>query len=184
MNTLDYFLKANLYGLLFVSCYWLLLRRHTFFSLNRAYLLVSAVASLVLPLASLPTHTAETLPVPMGVIVLPVSAITTPAETGPDWTEIGLIAYGMVSFLLVLQLIVRTGRLMAFIRQSSQHVLDDYVLVEPIKTTSTFSFFRYLVLNPEDKNNNLIINHELVHIRQHHSLDVLGMALLRAVFWA
>jgi hypothetical protein len=35
MSALDYFLKANLYGLLFTSCYWLLLRKHTFFSLNR-----------------------------------------------------------------------------------------------------------------------------------------------------
>lgn len=183
MNTLDYFLKANLYGLLFAGCYWLLLRRHTFFSLNRAYLLLSAIASLLLPLASLPTQTAETLPVPMGVIVLPVSAIAIPEETGPDWNQIGLIVYGLIGLLLVLRLIVHTARLMAFIRRANQQVFDDYVVVEPTEAAPTFSFFRYLVLNPADKDNPVIISHELVHIRQHHSLDVLGMALLRAVFW-
>ncbi|GAB4035911.1 TonB family protein [Spirosoma gilvum] len=184
MNTLDYFLKANLYGLLFVSCYWLLLRRHTFFSLNRAYLLLSAIASLALPLVSLPTQTVETLPVPVGVIVLPVSAIAMPEETGPDWNEIGLIAYGLLALFLVVRLIVHMAQLMAFIHQSDQHIFDEYVLVEPTKIAPTFSFFRYLVLNPEDRNNSLIINHELVHIRQYHSLDVLGMALLKAIFWA
>ncbi|WP_080054115.1 M56 family metallopeptidase [Spirosoma aerolatum] len=184
MNTLDYFLKANLYGLLFVGCYWLLLRRHTFFSLNRAYLLVSALISLVLPLASLPIRAVETLPVPMGVIVLPVSAIAMPEETGPDWAEIGFVAYGIFALLLILRLIVHVARLMAFIRQSNQHVFEDYVVVEPTNTVPTFSFFRYLVLNPDDKNNSVIIRHELVHIRQYHSLDVLGMALLKAVFWA
>ena len=82
MNTLDYLLKANLYGLLFVRCYWLLLRRHTFFSLNRAYLLVSVVLSLSLPLVSLPAQTVETIPqlslptaVPRGEVGLPETSI-------------------------------------------------------------------------------------------------------------
>ena len=51
MNALPYFLNASLYLLLFYGCYWLLLRRNTFFGLNRAYLLLSVGLSLVLPLA-------------------------------------------------------------------------------------------------------------------------------------
>ena len=56
MNAFDYLLKANLYGLLFVGCYWLFLRRHTFFKLNRAYLVASVVLSLIVPLMSLPAE--------------------------------------------------------------------------------------------------------------------------------
>ncbi|RYF66663.1 MAG: TonB family protein, partial [Cytophagaceae bacterium] len=200
MNALDYLLKANLYGLLFISCYWLFLRRHTFFTLNRAYLLVSAVLSLVLPLASLPTQTVETLPtnwpVPVGVITLPVSAVSTaPAQisqvsTGFDWETIVLITYGLIAIVLVLHLAIRVGRLLWLIRRSERQVHTNYVLVETPKLGNsavdapTFSFFRYLVLNPADRSNDLIIQHELVHIRQYHSADVLGLALLRALFWA
>lgn len=200
MNTLDYLLKANLYGLLFVSCYWFFLRRHTFFNLNRFYLLASALLSLVLPFVSLPAQTVETLPtdwpVPVGVISLPVATVATaPAQisqatAAPDWETIALFAYGFIAILLVLRLAIRVGRLLQLIQRSERQVHARYTLVEPPKLADpsaeapTFSFFRYLVINPADQHNNLIIRHELVHIRQHHSADVLGLALLRALFWA
>ena len=193
MNALDYFLKANLYGLLFVGCYWLFLRRHTFFSLNRAYLLVSAVLSLVLPVASLPTQTVQTLPDPMpvGMIALPIMTVSTAAvgmsqpDRGPDWEKIGLLVYGVLAVLFLLWVIVRVGRLVMLIRRSPRQMGDGYVLVQPNNPNiPTFSFFGYMVLNPADVNIDLIINHELIHIRQYHSADVVGMVLLRALFWA
>ena len=185
MNGLDYFLKANLYGLLFVSCYWLLLRRHTFFGLNRAYLLVSTVLALVLPFASLPAQTVETLPVPVRIVVLPVSGVaTTPVEAGPHWTLISLVAYGLVAFMLVLRVAGRLWRILRLIRQSPQQVFDNYVLVQTKHAQdASFSFFHYLVLTPTDAHNDLIVRHELVHIRQYHSADVVGLAFLRAIFW-
>lgn len=189
MNALDYLLKANLYGLLFVSCYWLLLRRHTFFGLNRTYLLASVALSLVLPVVSLPTETAETLAVSVGVITLPTMTVTAmPTETAPawpDWEQIGAWAYGLVAAALLTRLLMRTRRLLDFIRRSPRQTHNRYVLVQPNDSTiPTFSFFRYLVLNPADADNNLILRHELVHIRQRHSTDVLALAVLRAVFWA
>ena len=186
MSALDYFLKANLYGLLFAGCYYVFLRRHTFLTVNRAYLLLSAVLSLTLPQASLPTETAETLPIPMGVIMLPVSVVATaPVEpTGPDWMLLGMWGYGVVALVLLLRLAIQSGRVLRLIRQSERQVREDYVLVLPRdQTTPTFSFFRYVVLNPADVGNGLILSHELVHVRQHHSADVLGIATLRAVFW-
>ena len=185
MNSLDYLLKANLHGLLFASCYWFFLRRHTFFGLNRAYLLTSVILALTLPLASLPTETVESIPVPVGVIALPISTVTAaPIETGPDWAQLGLLAYGLVALVLFIRLVVRVGRLVWLIHGSPRQLNGDHVLVKPnTPDIPTFSFFRYLILNPADAHNELIINHELVHIRQHHSLDVVGMAFLRVVFW-
>ena len=59
------------------------------------------------------------------------------------------------------------------------------MLVQPHDPTiATFSFFRFLVLNPADTDNPLILRHELVHVRQWHSADVVGMAVLQAIFWA
>ena len=198
MNALDYLLKANLYGLLFVGTYWLLLRRHTFFSLNRAYLLVSVVLSLSLPLVSLPAQTVETIPqlslptaVPSGEVGLPetISAAspvnTVSTDAGLDWEAIGLIVYGTITLILLIRLGIRIGRLLRFIYQSPQQPEGDFVLVQPHDPTiATFSFFRFLVLNPADTDNPLILRHELVHVRQWHSADVVGMAILQAIFWA
>ncbi|MFD2572843.1 TonB family protein [Spirosoma soli] len=200
MNPLDYFLKANLYGLLFVGCYWFLLRRHTFFSLNRAYLLASVVFSLTLPVATLPTKAVQTLPkvdiavpvfipAPTDVVVLPTATITTtPTETKtsqpPDWERIGLWVYGLISVALLGKLLVRTGSLLRLIRQSVRRESQEGIWVYPnTPNVPTFSFFHFLVLNPNDASNDLIIRHELVHIRQRHSIDVMVLALLRALFW-
>ncbi|GAB4022058.1 M56 family metallopeptidase [Spirosoma koreense] len=184
MNALDYFLKANLYGLLFAASYWLLLRRHTFFSLNRLYLIGSALLSLALPLVSLPTQAID--PLPVGLIALPMA--TAPAEAvadSPDWEQIGWIVYGLIALGFVARFLVRTTRLLRLIRRSPKQVQGDYVLVRPNDATMpTFSFFQYLVLNPADAENELIIQHELVHVRQHHSVDVVILGLLQALFWA
>lgn len=189
MTTLPYLLKVNLYGLLFVGCYWLLLRRHTFFSLNRAYLLVSAVLSLGLPFVSLPAQTVETLPVtvPVGVMTLPMAVIEvapSPIDNPVNWEQLGLLVYGLVALCLLVLLAVRVGNLMHLIWRSERQVMNGCVLIQPNDPTiPTFSFFTYLVLNPTDANNQLILDHELVHIRQWHSADVLGIAILRAIFW-
>jgi TonB family protein len=190
MSALDYFLKANLYGLLFAGCYWLLLRRHTFLNLNRAYLLLSTVLTLTLPMASLPAQTAKTLPVPMGVITLPVvGMVATPANAEltpvePNWEQVGFWLYGLIAALLLLRLAIQLGRVIRLIRQSKHDTHVGYVLIQPRNhTTPTFSFFRYILLNPADSQNDLIFRHELVHVRQHHSADVLGLSILKAIFW-
>ncbi|UHG91860.1 M56 family metallopeptidase [Spirosoma oryzicola] len=191
MTALDYFLKANLYGLLFASCYWLLLRRHTFFGLNRAYLLVSVLLTLALPLVSLPTQTVEELPVPTGVLTIPlatppaVEASPSVAETGLDWELWGRLAYALVAFGLLTRLIIQIRSLLLLIRRAPRQVRDGYTLVEiNDATTPTFSFFRFIILNPADRANDQILKHELIHVRQQHSIDVMSLALLRIVFWA
>ncbi|MBC3784239.1 TonB family protein [Spirosoma utsteinense] len=193
MNALDYFLKANLYGLLFAGCYWLFLRRHTFLNLNRAYLLLSTVLTLSLPLISLPAQTIDSSPdwgIPVGVITLPAAGVVAtpvdagPTSTEPDWEQIGIWLYGLITALLLLRLAIQLSRVVRLIRRSDQDIHADYVLIRPRDhTTPTFSFFRYILLNPADSQNGLILQHELVHVRQHHSADVLGLALLKVLFW-
>ena len=205
---LTFFLKVNLYGLLFAGSYWLLLRRHTFFGLNRAYLLAATVLSLMLPLTRLPSQTVEALPgmdvpgldwpgmdlstldpanttaLPM-IVVDPTPIDPIPTTSQPDWEKLGLTAYSLISLLLLARLILRIGRLLRLIRRSPQRLHENYVLVQPNnRTIPTFSFFRYIMLHPADAHNDQIIQHELVHVRQYHSADVIWMSFVRAVFWA
>ncbi len=75
MNALPYFLNASLYLLLFYGCYRLLLRRNTFFGLNRAYLLLSVMLSVVLPLVSLPDAWSVRTQTTGGTVTLPTFVI-------------------------------------------------------------------------------------------------------------
>ncbi|OIN57700.1 M56 family metallopeptidase [Arsenicibacter rosenii] len=183
MTILEYILRANLFMILFYACYWLFLRRHTFFALNRAYLLGSILASFALPLIELPQETVQTVTLPMAVATIPAIVIQ-PESAGPDWELIGWVAYGILALWLLGRLEARTMSLLQFIRRSDQQPMTDYTLVWPgDPKTPTFSFFRYLVMNPSDAQAEPVYRHELVHIRQWHSLDVVFFEVLQALFW-
>ncbi|WP_128545674.1 M56 family metallopeptidase [Larkinella soli] len=183
---LDYLLKANLFLALFYACYWLWLRRHTFFRLNRAYLLGSVGLSLALPLVELPVQTAEVLPLPVGVITLPAVGAVAPAAAGPDWETAAYYLYGLIAAVLLFRLLLQLTGIGRQIRRSERQAMPGYTLVLPTdERVPTFSFLRYLVLSRQDAQtaNAPIIAHELVHIRQWHSLDVLLLELIQVVFW-
>jgi TonB family protein len=132
----------------------------------------------------------------LGVIALPAAVVTTPPlktgqwQPGPasaqtDWEQVGMWAYGAVALGLLLRLAIQTGGLLRLIRRSPSQTRPDYTLVQPNDSNvPTFSFFRYVVLTPADAHNELILRHELVHVRQWHSVDVLGLAIARSVIWA
>lgn len=185
MTLFDYLLRTNLYLLLFFGCYYLLLRRHTFFTLNRVYLLASVALSLGLPFVELPTETVAVLPTiaPQtlnAVVIRPENF----ASTGPDWVTIGWWTYGLMVAGLLIRLAWRTSRLLAYIGQQPQQTQLNYTLVQPDDPqTPTFSFFRYMILSPADLQAEPVREHELVHIRQWHSADVLFFEVMQAVFW-
>lgn len=185
MTAFDYLLRTNLYLFLFFGCYYLLLRRHTFFALNRIYLLTSIGLALGLPFVKLPGETIAALPsvnpqLLTGVIIRPASL----APTGPDWVSIGWWVYGLVAFGLLVRLGWRTVRLLNFIRENPQIPLPQYTLVQPTDPqTPTFSFFRYMVLSPADVGAEPVREHELVHIRQWHSADILLIEVVQALLW-
>lgn len=190
---LVYWLKANGYLALFHGFYWLLLRHHTFLNLNRAYLLASVVVALLLPLLNIPGlawawpwategPVVATFSTDIGTAV--AIAVTPEAPHLPEWPVLTLwLAIAMAAGLLI-RTIWRTGMLLRLIRRWPAQVLPDHTLVRPTDPkTPTFSFFRYLILNPDDAQTEAVRQHELVHIRQRHSLDVLLLEVLQALCW-
>lgn len=183
---LEYLLKANLFLVLFYACYWIWLRKHTFFRLNRVYLLGAVLLSLTLPLVELPAEAVETMPVPMVAFSLPVTVLTAEQPSGPDWETIGFGCYGFIAAVMLLRLLVQVTGVGRLIKRSERHPIDDYTLVLPAdERVPTFSFFRYLVLCRRDAQtaNTPIVAHELVHIRQGHSFDVLLLETVQLFFW-
>ena len=190
MNTLPYLLTANLYLLLFYGCYWLLLRRNTFFGLNRAYLLLSVGLSLLLPLVELPQETAG----PVQVITLPTFVVgTNAAETtgGPTSAQWFWLAYGLGVAVMLGRLVLSLRRVLRLIHRGTFEQRPGYTLVRlPTDASPSFSFGRYLVLNRTDAQSSerqtapdALLQHEEAHIRQHHTADVLFIELVRAAFW-
>ncbi|SFD82197.1 M56 family metallopeptidase [Spirosoma endophyticum] len=185
MNALPYFLTASLYLLLFYGCYVLLLRRNTFFSLNRAYLLMSIGLSITLPFIELPSGTAESLPV--GTITLPAFAVKSERATWSQDQWFWLI-YGLGVVVMSLRLGLNLRAIFRLIKRGTAERKSAYTLVrlpKDLNLTPSFSFGQYLVLNHADAltEPDVLLRHEEAHIRQHHTSDVLFLEIVQVAFW-
>ena len=212
METLRYVVLTN--GLLAVVsiAFYVLLRRETFFEANRLALWLGLTASLVLPLLELPDWRPQPVRVVMQrtaqVIVpkvlpgpptlRPDVTITFPngrtypafprrlVASGWSWQQGLLGLYITVLIALLIRFGVRLWSLMRLIQQSAQERYDDFTLVRNSVVTSPFSFFGWVVLNPdhhEPDELEQILRHERVHVRAWHSADLIGAELVSIVFW-
>jgi TonB family protein len=196
MNSLLlYFAQSSACLLLFYGFYLLVLRRERSFQFNRFYLLGTPLLALTLPLLRIPV--AEPVAEATWVYVLPAQEATivvaAPEEESLAWAavlpwlEAGLYLAGVLyfSFRLLRQLslvrnLLRSRRHLAFRWQ-------DCTVVPTSGNAPTFSFLRYIFFNeqpPVSEQEKLqILEHERVHVRQRHSLDVLYLAGLQIALW-
>ena len=194
MEIFIYLGKVSLYWIILYACYWLLLRRHTFFGWNRAYLLSALLLSFGLPLVQYPeaapviptlTYAAEALP---SVVSAPAAYVVyaRPAAKIPIWEVLaGTLYVAGVLFMLV-RLLLQGRVLFSFIQKGECIPMEDFTLfLLDDDQTGSFSFLNNIVINRTDYAENLdtILSHELVHVRQRHSWDILLVEVLRVVFW-
>ncbi len=191
MNTISYFLTANGFLLLFFACYQVLLRRNTFFSLNRAYLLTALGLSLLLPLVTLPDTWVVNPMKGMATVTLPtftVGATNTPVANGPTPEFWLLLVYGVGVAVMLVRLVLNGRAVYRLIGSGITQHRPGYTLVRLSEMDSpvpSFSFGSYLVLNATDGQTepDALMRHEEAHIRQRHTADVLMIEVVRAVFW-
>lgn len=191
-NLLIYFVKANGLIILFYLMYVLFLRKETFFTSNRWYLIGGLVLSLILPLITF-TKTIWVEPTPIPVIyeeLIPINnnAIKTPIqETSLDWSLIITTTYIAISILLILKITFELASFFNRIRKNRKQKETNFVLIHSDTTENPFSFFHYIVINPNrfsKEEFQHILTHESIHVKQKHSIDVLLSKLFCALFWA
>lgn len=212
METLRYVVLAN--GLLAIVsiAFYVLLRRETFFSANRLALWLGLLGAIVMPLVELPDwrpqpvrkvmqRTAQaivpkvlpnaTTNKPDVVITFPngrtySALLNQPTEPVWSWQHSLIALYFLGVLLLFIRLIVQVVSLMRLINRSTHEGYEHFTLVRNQRITSPFSFFSWVVLNPDQHESNeleQILRHERVHVRERHSLDMIGAELVCIIFW-
>ena len=191
------FLMGWLAGtLLPLGAIWLLfrlgLRRERCFGYNRVLLLLAPVVAVALPLLPRPNVAAWLAPAPSPSVVAQVVAqpaglpATVPAagwEPGP-WLA-GLYLLGVLVSLGCLA--YRYARLRRATRHLPREPRPGYVLAYTGGRLPTSSFGRTIFwddtadLTPAEAT--AVLAHELVHVAQGHSRDVLWLELWRALLW-
>jgi hypothetical protein len=189
MNWLHYLLEANLYLGVFYLGYYLFLSRETYYTLNRVYLLFSCVVSFALPVLQLGILKPVEQPVTAVNFTFTTYPTTfvpvAPIEAHPAFTWQDVLVYGYILGAMIL-LIVLTIKLISLYRLTRRQNLDadgKFKLVYLDQSATAFSFFNYLFIGTKVQGSETIIRHELVHIRQKHSADIIFIELLKIVNW-
>jgi TonB family protein len=58
-----------------------------------------------------------------------------------------------------------------------------YKIVEVSEINIAFSFLKYIIISADFRNEEEILSHELVHVNQKHSLDVIVINILQVILW-
>jgi hypothetical protein len=188
--TLLYLLKANGVLLLVAAAYYGLLRRLTFFGLNRAYLaggLLFAAVYPVLPVPALLPATTLLLPAASTLLAGPATAASPVLPAATDWLALGLAGYALGVAGLLLRLL---GQLLslALVRARSRPAV---VLGQPVRVLAgaggPFSFGRTIYLSEaalaDVAGLPAALHHEQAHVHQYHTADVLLAQLATALAW-
>jgi len=200
MEWLTYLLKVTACTVLFFGFYLLVLRKLTFFKINRFYLLVTLLLSFVIPalqfnvereMPPLKTELADmpelkpVHPAPMQFIQ-PIVVEYQP-EVGPKIDWVGLIpyAYGGIALLLLLSCL---WRLFVLLKHTGSYTKNGngLKLIDKAKGFTNCSFFNYVFINGStlsDQDLAVLLKHEEVHAKQFHSIDKILLMIGKAVLW-
>lgn len=185
----QYLAEASLSMAVFYLLYQWLLRAHTEFRFNRLYLLVALVASLAVPLLRWPVvavgGVAETLPtITLSTVTVAVGQEVSRFPSIAAW----LLAVWLVGALIGLLLLLKDmAALWLAVRKYPNIPQKGYRMVLTGGTLPVSSFFRYLFWDEtsgmSQQDALQIQRHELAHIRQGHTWDLLLANVVKAVFW-
>lgn len=182
---ITYSLKSIFCMSIFYLVYNVFLRKETFFKLNRIILLSSLIFSIILPFLKFTFYT-EKIP---KIYTYTLSAVNVFANKGVLQNEskfslssIILIFIASVSFLFLINFILQITKIFKLRNTSKILIKKDYKIAFTDKEISPFTFFRTMFLNKEEKSQE-VINHELIHIKHFHSIDIIIIEILKIFLW-
>lgn len=190
-----YLLQVNLGIILFYALYKLICTRDTLFNSRRLILLLSLILPFIIPLIDIREwmETRESL-----VMLTNFDYSTTIPEivVGTAGTEPGNQVFVISEWIkniyiagilaLSVRLIVQAISLYMIILRTPEKTVNG-IRIKCMKDKSgPFSFFNWIFLNPDnvkEEEISEILTHEMAHVRQRHSIDVIISELVNICCW-
>ena len=191
MEIIIYLLKSAAILTLFYVIYILFLRKETHFTAHRFYLLAGVVASFLLPILYF-TQTVYIDPpviseVTMSTVDHQPSAVIAEPGFEIDWWNVLLLSYLIGCSFVFFRFVRELTSLILLLHNNPSKRYRGFNYVRVTKKLAPFSFFNYIVFNPElhqEDELQMILKHEQAHAFQWHSTDIILANLLIIIQWA
>lgn len=200
MEWFNYLLKVSACLAFFFAFYLLVLRKLTFFKINRFYLLFALLLSFVIPtlqftvereLAVAPiiqapiTAPNEDLTEQFSLAPITAPNVSLPVEKAYNWFNLLPFLYITVVIGLLSLAIWRLFQLIKHAKQNTQEI-NGLKLVHKSNGFTNCSFFNYVFIDENsltEKELQIMLSHEEVHVKQYHSVDKIILIIVKAVLW-
>ena len=189
MNAIiNYMAESLICGAVFFLLFRLIFLKENNYSFQRVSILVSSLLAAIFPLISIPVSNAVVpgyLLDPAYVISDYSSGLTT-EMSGPKLMSYSVLFFGLISLFFVIKYLIELVRI--FILQSRSEIVfksKSYLIYQQKEIDTPFSFGKSIFL-PDSINSTdreMIVRHELSHIKRNHSADIVFMNLLISVQW-
>jgi len=201
-----YLLKSALCICVLYFVFRTLMRKQTFFQLNRLILISIVGISIIIPLVHLPQSMQPAITFQLSPVAdkIEVYDLNLPAETAKTGTEVAgqpvetSSPQFTISWPKLLQIIYISGLFVAFLVSliGFLHILillrkvpviskDGFRLLIAQDDIPAFSLGRYLFISKSDfeTNGDAILTHEKAHVRHGHFYDLLLLEVVKIVYW-
>jgi len=182
-----FLLKVNAALILFCLAYYLILRKLTFYTLNRFFLLAGIVFSslylFVDPMVIFGGQEEALKPI---AEVLPTFYIAAADVAGFDYWLIARLVFWAGVVMMSGRMLIRFYSLYRVHQNSVPGKVSAYDVRLLEGNISTFSFWRNIYLNPElhqPTELDAVLEHEQVHVKEWHTVDILLAELTTVFYW-
>jgi len=185
-----YLIQSSFALLIFWMFYHIALRNGTFFRLNRKYIMVSLIVSMVLPflakISLLPkiSDIQNTYAYVLDEVLISEKSAFWNIKSQIPFLEILQAIYysGVCLFLFIF--LRKLFSLLILVFQGSVSYEGKLVYIKLNKDISPFSFFNLVFIGSSCEDQfSIMLAHEKVHIKQLHSLDIVFIELVHILFW-
>jgi len=195
-NFVNYLLESGISLSLFALVYFLFLRRETFFSINRWFLLISVSFSAILPLLHIPFYAPQATMLGEVTVTPYINLLSTVTIYSTEFStdaERFVLTYSMIGYFYLVGVVFLSGKLLFQIFQINQLIANSRVIPEGKfnlvildRELSPFSFLNYIFVSNNLQNTQgweKMLEHEKQHIRQGHTFDVLVLEIVAVFQW-
>jgi len=195
-----YLLKSAICLTLLLAVYHVLLEHMKMHKFNRFYLLLSLAIGLSLPLITIqiPAETLDYTPILVKAITeqqipeplqraVKESAAIKPTPPPYNLKALLICFYGLITVGFAVRFAWNILRIRSRINKNAGLKINGASLVLLTDDVLPHSFMGYIFLNEldyrDDRVDGQLLEHELAHVRQMHSLDILFIETLKILFW-
>lgn len=186
-----YLLKTTFCLVLFLGFYHLVLEKEKMHRFNRFYLLGSIVFAFLVPSFTITVSTTEFIE-PIVQEYQMVDQMQTTSIASIEEAEINYINYAtglylLISGILIFYFVKNLHKILLKTRKNEKVNYYTATVILLKEKILPHTFLKYIFINKDeyinDKSEQLILTHELEHVKQKHSLDILFIELLQIAFW-